>query len=799
MPTSVGTVLAGHPRKGKIMRENNLTISPAPLEVDLPAGSRRFLKAAAAFKLGKVMYDGGPASSLAMRRRLFVLFFLSGFCGLVYQMVWTRLAFASFGIITPVLSVVISIFMLGLSVGAWAGGRIIPGLVRRTGVSAIYFYAGAEFVIGLGAFVVPKLFGLGQNILLAAGQTDSFQYLFLSASVLAVAILPWCIFMGATFPLMMAFVREREPENTQSFSYLYLANVLGAMFGTIVTAVVLIEALGFHNTLAFAAAGNFIIAVLSVDLARRCPALAVAASSKESDFAAPPASGNRLLLWILFATGFSAMAMEVVWTRAFTPILKTQVYSFAMIVFTYLGATFLGSWFYRRDLKMKSQRSLAAVIVLLAVAAFLPIVTVDPRVIPTMLEHGIGMYEQQWMAMLVVLAGICPLCALLGYLTPSLVDQYAGGQPAAAGKAYSINVVGCILGPLFASYLLLPFLSERMAMILLGLPLLALCLICGRTLTFGQRTASTLAGIGALAWCVFGAGDFAGLVAKSSPGTQTRRDYAASVISFGQDLNKRLLVNGVGMTALTPETKFMVHIPMAFHKTKPESALIICFGMGTSFRAALSWDVPTTAVELVPSVPDSFGFYYDDAALCRNNPKGQVIIDDGRRFLKRTSEKYDVMVIDPPPPVEAAGSSLLYSKDFYEVVKQHLKPGGILQIWFPNGPMSTLQAVMRSLHESFPCVRTFNGVHGWGFHFLASMEPIEPATAKELAARMPEKARKDLLEWEPKEDLPHFIDEVLQREIQLTGVLNPTQHYCINDDRPFNEYFLLRQWRVYSP
>src|SRR5579863_3974769 len=81
----------------------------------------------------------------------FVFFFLSGFSSLVYQVVWTRLAFASFGIITPVFSVVISVFMLGLSIGSWAGGKVIPGLVRRTGLSAIFFYAGAELIIGLGA------------------------------------------------------------------------------------------------------------------------------------------------------------------------------------------------------------------------------------------------------------------------------------------------------------------------------------------------------------------------------------------------------------------------------------------------------------------------------------------------------------------------------------------------------------------------------------------------------------------------------------------------------------------------
>ena len=82
--------------------------------------------------------------SIANSQRLYFLFFVSGFCSLVYQMVWTRLAFASFGIITPVLSVVLSVFMLGLSVGAWAGGRMIPWLVRKTRLSAIFFYGGAE-------------------------------------------------------------------------------------------------------------------------------------------------------------------------------------------------------------------------------------------------------------------------------------------------------------------------------------------------------------------------------------------------------------------------------------------------------------------------------------------------------------------------------------------------------------------------------------------------------------------------------------------------------------------------------
>ncbi len=175
------------------------------------------------------------------------------------------------------------------------------------------------------------------------------------------------------------------------------------------------------------------------------------------------------------------------------------------------------------------------------------------------------------------------------------------------------------------------------------------------------------------------------------------------------------------------------------------------------------------------------------------------MIDDGRRFLKRTREKYDVVVVDPPPPVEAAGSSLLYSKEFYEAVKEHLNRGGILQIWFPSGPLPTLQAVLRSLDESFPHVRCFDGINDWGIHFLASMEPIEPATGQVLAGRMPAQAQKDLLEWCPSRDLAGYINLVLSKETQMTNALNRSLDYRITDDRPFNEYFLLRQWRLFAP
>jgi predicted membrane-bound spermidine synthase len=729
-----------------------------------------------------------------LRRVLFLLFFLSGFSSLVYQVVWTRLAFASFGIITPVLSVVLSVFMLGLALGSWAGGRWIAPLTARTGWPAIYFYAAAEAIIGVGGVTAPKLFTAGERLLLSGGAADSFSYLSLSAVVLAAAMLPWCFCMGTTFPLMMAHIRERTDGEARSFSFLYLANVLGAMAGTLLAAVVYIEILGFSHTLQLAAAGNFVIALIAMALGRlpvapsSRPRAAASKTSITIEAPLPETGAGSRIPWILFSTGFIAMAMEVVWTRAFTPTLKTQVYSFALIVFTYLGATFIGSWWYRLDLRKGKVRATAQIMAALAASAFLPVVANDGR----LLVADFSDPTPNWPSALALLASIIPFCAALGYLTPGLVDQQAAGQPDRAGRAYAINVLGCILGPLVACYLLLPRLSERYALILLALPLLVFCFQWRRAQAGVWRAAVPLALILILGWSAFGTEDFETKLKKEA-GASVRRDYCATVISFGENRSRKLLVNGFGMTSLTPITKLMVHLPLAALGRPPESVLVICFGMGTSFRSAMSWNVDTTAVELVPSVPRAFGFYHADADRLLDATNGHVIIDDGRRYLKRTHRQFDVIIVDPPPPVQAAGSSLLFSTEFYASARQHLKPGGIIQMWYPGDPdVATDQAVLRSLTASFPYVRCLKSTEGWGYHLFGSMTPINFGSAEQLAARLPPAAVQDLLEWSPTNNAAAYLGLALAREFPADQALNPDPDLQVTDDHPFNEYYLLR-------
>ena len=722
-----------------------------------------------------------------IQRTIFFVFFLSGFSGLAYQVVWIRLAYASFGVITPVLSVVISIFMAGLAIGSWVGGKSIIKLTKRTKKSALSFYSMTELLIGIGAFLVPKLFAFGDHYLQHVGEINSSQYLLFSALVISISLLPWCILMGLTFPFMMAFIREIHEDNGSSFSLLYLANVLGGVCGTLFSALFLIELVGFNQTVLIAAIFNWLAALISFLLARRgkhpgTTSRSLSDSALSGKMAASNSVESSNLAWvILFLTGLTSMSMEVIWTRAYTGVLGTRTYSFAALLTIYLFATWIGSYRYRSNIQKGKIISTESLLAIITVSILLPILLNDPRI-----------HSNQY----IILVSIVPFCAFLGYLTPKLIDDYSGGEPERAGRAYAVNIVGCIVGPLCACYLLLPRFGINMSLILLVIPYLILCLFNifkRRRQHFPTLTIAFIISVIFLAIGYFVSYSYEEKYA-SLKGTMIRRDHTATVISVGTGLHKNLLVNGIGITTLTSDTKVMAHMPLAFYSGQPKSALTICFGMGTTYRSLLSWDIEATAVELVPSVVDVFGFYFEDADELMKHPKGKIIIDDGRRFLRRTITQYDVVTIDPPPPLEAAGSSLLYSEEFYDLLKKRLTKRAILHQWAPFGDLSIIQAITRSLYNSFPHVIAYKSIEGWGVHFFASMAPIKTPTASEVVTKLPQSAKSDLVEWKENVDVNTMVSQFLERKILIADLLNDHPEIRIIDDKPFNEYYILRRW-----
>jgi spermidine synthase len=135
----------------------------------------------------------------------FVFFFLSGSCSLVYQVVWLRVAMADFGVTTPLISIVLSVFMAGLALGSWGGGRLVRRLENRPAAFFVRLYGTAELIIGISGLVVVGLLRWGRTLLV--GQWGSSGYYVVSACWIALVLLPFCTAMGATFPLAMAGIR----------------------------------------------------------------------------------------------------------------------------------------------------------------------------------------------------------------------------------------------------------------------------------------------------------------------------------------------------------------------------------------------------------------------------------------------------------------------------------------------------------------------------------------------------------------------------------------------------------------
>ena len=709
-----------------------------------------------------------------------LFFFLSGLCSIVYELVWLRLSMARFGVTTALVSILLSVFMAGLGAGSWFAGRWVRRYGERIKFPALRLYAVCELLIGISALLVPLQLAWGSRLLerVAGNATvSSGGFYLLSAVWLAVTLVPWCACMGATIPLAMFAIQGGAQQQAQrSFSFLYIANVLGAVAGACL-APILIELYGFHGTLRSCAILNFLIFAgasgLTLATQWRRTETIVATS------APPPQRGtsDQSVLLLLFTTGVATMAAEVIWIRLYTYFVGPFVYSFAKILAAYLLATFCGSQVYRVWSRRGASRESRLLWVSLAFFGLLPLLTADPRL--TMQSD------------LRIFLGIFPFSAVIGFLTPMLVDRWSEGDPDRAGRAYAVNVIGCIVGPLLSGFLLLPVFGERISMLLLVLPWIAMALFGRKREVRGLQLAATAALLIAAVSLFFLTKDYE----VDFPGSLILRDRTATVLAHGKGMDKILLVNGVGMTVLTPITKMMAHFTLAHLQQQPQNALIICFGMGTTFRSALSWGIPVTVVELVPKVPKLFPYYHSDGRALLRSPNAHVVIDDGRRFLDRTNQKFDAIIIDPPPPIEAAASSLLYSRDFYAVAKQHLTAGGILQQWIYDGGDNTDRAaITRALTDVFPYVRAFQSLEGGpAYHFLASTSPIPDFSAAQLVARTPANALTDMMEWGPAKTALDQYGLLVSHEVQPKDLIAPAASTpALQDDRPINEYYWLR-------
>jgi predicted membrane-bound spermidine synthase len=281
------------------------------------------------------------------------------------------------------------------------------------------------------------------------------------------------------------------------------------------------------------------------------------------------------------------------------------------------------------------------------------------------------------------------------------------------------------------------------------------------------------------------------------PVTHAEDELATVDTVGGPAAKRRLLIGGVGVTSLTVDTKLMGYLSKAL-RPQARDFLVIAFGMGSTYRSGLELGMHTDAVELSPTVPSRMPVFFSDATRYLDHPDGRVINSDGRNYVRLSRDTYDLIAVDPAPPIESAGSVVLYTREFLTEGKARLRPGGVFLLWMPYAlPMDDLKAHVRTFHNVFPHVSLLLSPGGHGMFMLGSSAPLEFDDRSILQVLGTPQAINDLADSPdyPRTDGPGWVQAVHKAEWladdQVTAFTGPGPE--ITDDRPRSEYFLWRR------
>jgi spermidine synthase len=446
---------------------------------------------------------------------------------------------------------------------------------------------------------------------------------------------------------------------------------------------------------------------------------------------------------------------------------------------------------------------------LLALAGLVLVIGHLPPVDPIAALAGVATLRQS--VVLVVL----PATIVMGLAFPAasaLLDDRAGRVGANAGKLLAANTLGAIAGTFLVPFAVIPAIGSPGAVAALALVNAA----TGITLAVARlrdqpraRMGLTVVGVVAAAAVVVGLlrpgaivdPTFTRVQAAGGQINAAAEDEIAAVQAGRIGDAQHLWVTGTTMTVLTVDARLMPILPLML-RPNSTSALTVAFGMGSSYRTALRAGLDVEGVELVPSVPKMFGQFYPDAAATLADPRGHLVIADGRNHVELTPRTYDIIVTDPPPPIEAAGVSVISSKEYYEAGLRRLKPGGVMMQWMPWGQsVDEFRAHIRTFHAVYPNVLIAFGPGGYGFLMLGSEQPLELREDGMLAALRRPNVLEDL---SSAYDSPEHTEAGWVRRLQsLVWIQGDAvgrfagDGPLITDDHPEPEYFLLR--RVFGP
>ena len=742
-------------------------------------------------------------ASAALRARVVFLlaslcFFASGMTGLAYQVIWFKRFAHAWGSSGLAMGAVVASFLFGLGAGAWLLGRVADRVGRP-----LFWYGVFEIGIGLLAALIP--FEI-QLLVQAAAVIHPLLpeqpvALFLARAVVTLLILgPPCMLMGGTLPLLIRQFTPRDAALSHSTGWFYGINTLGAAAGCYLAGFHLLPSLGLYWTNNAAALLNGAIGVVSMIVSLALPRQAVAApaaaATGASDTvrdpgaagaAARPHWGWRLSLAVLL-TGCGALVLEMAWTRQLVLLLGGSTYAFTATVFVVLVGIALGSLIFHLCLRRVAMSVWPVVVLIFVLAAstiagkeLIPILTyqsgelMDWRATPV----GNALYCVGMSAVLELLPAIA-----MGVLFPLIVAQTretAATAGHAVGSVYAWNTAGALVGSIFTSALLIPWLHASGAIALaLGLYFVALLALLpwGDARGWALAGACALVGVGCVAVAsrpgdVLSAnlGNYIygneSVVAENHRLLYYREGLTCNVmVSKPRDHNYNIMrVNGKVDADDGPDMANFLGIAYFSRCFCPQAkeVFVVGYGSGATVGAALAFpETNVTCCEIEPAVYEASPLYSAANHDPPNNPRFKMVLDDGRSYLQASSTRYDLILTQPSNPW-MAGVSNLFTREYFELAKSRLTEDGVLAQWIQTYNMTGTDYAMllRTLMEVFPHAALLSLTDGIDSIVIASNRPLAPTSADlavvQRAIDASPRATADLEYWFGSRDLRYLL------------------------------------------
>jgi len=697
--------------------------------------------------------------SLFLILAIAVLFFMSGMTGLIYEVTWTRMFTAIFGNTTYAVSAVLTAFMGGLALGSFIIGKFID---KKHHLLKIYGIL--ELGIGLSALLMPLLLHILNEF-----YTISYQHLHFSvwqlliiktAMSLAVLLVPTFL-MGGTLPVLSKFIVGQIRQSGTRIGLLYAVNTLGATLGCFLTGFLFIKVIGVTRTIQVAAAINFFLAATFFILGVFLDSHKIEESRKETnekrDAFILPSKHNKLILIGFALAGFVSLSYEVLWTRLLVFKLHTTVYAFTIMLATFLIGIGLGSLIFSVIDKLGIVKNyyttfgiIESLIGLFGLLSILLFGLFEPI---TALWETTSWHEH--VVQHILLAGIIMIAPtlLMGIAFPLVSRLYTRNIKnvgTSIGKIYSANTTGCIFGSLLTGFLFVETLGTQKSIVLISLIALIVgtVILGSQFLTIpGSSTSKRvslillplfwLAGLGFILiipgnflFRYYNIGEkevnskvkiLSAYEGVECITTVHRYPDGNRVISTGS-----INVAGTDFTLRTTQ-KLQAHIPMLLHPD-PKEVLQVGFGSGeTSYILTTYETARVDVVEISKGVLKTASKYFRDLNQgVIHNPKFRTIIMDGANYIALTKRKYDVIMNDSIWPFYS-GNAGLYTREYFEACKKHLKKGGIMTSWLPvELPEESLETLLKTFHSVFPYVSLWMAVTHYNKHALivGSLRPI---------------------------------------------------------------------------